>query len=659
MVDRHPDVSLLIYATPLEVGADGDAVKRAVRQDFHLYLDIVDQHYFVEREERSAATRGAADSFSHAIVDPLLADAGVISRSSQRLSSHESRAALLYLVLQREDDDLDRHLTKLCFDALVKAVLRDTHNANRMPRSDVRARVRALLPTHPVQDVNDYVDRALDRLSRRAIRHWRHEDEYCLSYEARTAQTEGLSRLALLNDELENELHENLDFVAEGMMVDVSVVDTAAIITRLRRVMERFLFERGEAFVESLRTGQELLFVAEELTQLAVDDVSRHADTSSLRQNMPTLVSETVERTLRVPSPRVQQYLRAIADGYTLFAFLRETPNVQSAVTKLFSHGEIWLDTTAALPVLAEDLLDEDLRGYGRLLGAAKDAGVRLFVTPGVLEEINSHIDVSLRAARSPDTWNRRTPFLFAAYIWSGQEVAAFPQWLERFRGAQRPLDDLAEYLRDEHGIAVVDLSSYASAFPDDVRWHCEEYWREVHEQRRKGEEALSSDLITQLARHDVENFLGVLGRRTGEEIGNPFGYSTWWLTLDRWAGRAAREISSRITGSALDSPVLSFDFLTYYLAVGPARRALEKSREQRLPLAVDQSLLDAIPKDLLAAAEAAREDVVGQDDRVVRRRIRDHLDREKLRQGRVGKAGIEAIREDFRLVLSNQARER
>jgi hypothetical protein len=217
-------------------------------------------------------------------------------------------------------------------------------------------------------------------------------------------------------------------------------------------------------------------------------------------------------------------------------------------------------------------------------------------------------------------------------------------------------MQDLADYLRDIHGITTFDLAPLAAEAPDSVRWQCEEYWRKVYEARRGGGSA-PADAIKKLADHDVENFLGVLARRRSEEIGNPFGYSAWWLTLDRWAGRAAKEISDQLGGSPLASPVLSFDFLTYYLAVGPARRALAKSHEQRLPLAVDESLLDGIPRDLLAAAEVARRDVEGEDDRVIRRKIRDHLDQEKLRPGRVGKAGIDAIREDFRLALESAPR--
>ena len=329
-----------------------------------------------------------------------------------------------------------------------------------------------------------YVDRALERMAKKALRHYSKLDEFCLTFDERIRIQEGLARLAILNELFEQQLNENFRFVADALRIDVSMLDEVSTNGRLRRVLERFLFERGEAFVESLRAGQEMLFVGEEVEQNAKADVLAHPETSSARAEMVRLVSETLERTLRMPSPETQQYLRAVSDGYTLMAFLRETPDVQSAVSKLFSRGEIWLDTTAVLPILAEVLLDESDRGYSRLLYAAHEAGVVFHISLGVLEEINAHMDISLQAWRSPLTWNSRTPFLLSSYIWSGRPVDGFPKWMENFRGRARPVEDLSDYLLTEKSIRVTDLASACTSVAEALRWHTIAYWEEVHEGR-------------------------------------------------------------------------------------------------------------------------------------------------------------------------------
>jgi hypothetical protein len=121
----------------------------------------------------------------------------------------------------------------------------------------------------------------------------------------------------------------------------------------------------------------------------------------------------------------------------------------------------------------------------------------------------------------------------------------------------------------------------------------------------------------------------------------------------------AAEIIRSAAGLTRLDSPVLSYDFLTHYVAVGPARRQLAKSLEERLPMMLDTSLLDAPPAVLLDVAESVRKDLEGQDEATIRRKIRDHLEAEKLSRRRVGKAGFEALVTDLRDALMAQGARR
>jgi hypothetical protein len=530
-----------------------------------------------------------------------------------------------------------------------------------MPRSEIHDKAALLLPSHDREEIVDYVDRALERMERRVLRHYIAEDAWLLNYEERKKIAEAVATLAVLDEAFSAEVAENLRFVADSLQVDIHLVDIEPVVARTRRVMERFLYERGEMFAESILRGQMMLFSGGELDECTTHDLARTPDISSLRESTIQMVSLTIERTLVSHSENAQRYLRAVVDGYTLFAFLRETPNVQSAVMKLFSQGEFWLDTTAVLPLLAERLLSESQRGYSAILRAAYEAGVKFYVTSGVVEEVNGHIDMSMQAWRSPGTWNSRTPFLLQSYIWSGRHINEFPRWLEYFRGSARPTDDLVEFLLQECRIRLLDFGSLLADVPDDLRWQSDAYWHEVHQQRRtKGSghlETTASDVVRRLALHDSETFLGVIERRKHEHSDNPFGYTTWWLTLDRAAAQAPIEVSSRSGYSVPSSPVISFEFLTYYLMVGPARRQLEKSLEQQLPLAVDTSLMDNLPKDLIAAAEEARRDVEGKDDRLVRRKIRDHLDSEKIRQSKTGRSGLDTIKADLQAALMGSSR--
>ncbi len=287
----HPQVSVLIYMTNQLIGAQGDDRRRKALTDKGIHLDIRDRSWFIERESSSPGRQKASSWFSDFVLGDSTNEHHLISRSGTALSSEETRSALLYLVLQRKDDDLDRHLTKLCYDALVRMVLRDTDNENRKHRADIHAEVAALLPTQAPDEVAGYVDRALERMNKRFIRHWMQPDEFCLTFDERVRIAESIASLRVVDNDFERELVEHAQFVAEGMSLDLSLLGGMAPITqRLRRVLEQFLFERGEAFVKSLESGQTMMFVEEELQELATQDVARSPETSSIRGAIVPLV---------------------------------------------------------------------------------------------------------------------------------------------------------------------------------------------------------------------------------------------------------------------------------------------------------------------------------------------------------------------------------
>jgi hypothetical protein len=653
----NPDVAVLVYVSPAEIGADADDLRTWCRGR-NIHLDVRDGSWLLSRCGTSPAAHEAATWYADYVLKYVLPERTTASAGAS-LTGEESQSALVYLVLQRRDDDADRNLTKLCYDALVRASLRGTDSNNRIPRAELHERVITLLPSHQPDEVRLYVDRALGRMEKGAVRHWKKEDEYCLSYEEISRTREEQSEVFLLDDELREKIAAIIRAVADPLGINLGTMNMDDACRRCRRVLERYLFMRGESFVRSLEVGQASLLAREDLETVATEDLSRHPDSSSLRGHVVDLTIAVVERLLDAPEAdeQIRAYLQAIADAYTLFAFLRESPNVQSAVEKLFSNGDIWLDTSAVLPVLAETLLDPPSRRYTHLLLAMVEAGAKLHVTHGVLEEVNKHIDNSLLAYRLASSYRGRTPFLLSAYIWSGAESGGFTAWIDEFKGGARPIEDLQMFLEDEFNILTTDLLADVDALEDELVWHATSVWEDIHNRRRTrvAGETIDPGVLDQLVQHDVECFLGVIARRDGEQIDNPFGYSSWWLTLDRKAFTAAAAVKDR-SGYEVDSPVLSFDFLTFYLAVGPARRSLRSGISQ-LPLIGDMPVLDELPETLLSAAEQVRSSMRGQSERVIRRRIRDHLDSEKIRNQGDGRTTFDTLQADIEQALKASGR--
>ncbi len=649
---EFPDVFVLIYATSQEIGAKADDLKKELRKKYRLALDIRDREWFLERRKVTNQTQSASQHLISKIADPIVASRKIIRTKSSALTSIEARAALVYLALQWEDDTREKGLTKLCFEALARAVLRETDSQHRLTREEVRSRVRRVLYNHPATQVDQYTDAALSRLNKRFVRHWRKLDEFCLTYEESLRLRDRLTQLEHYDRELQEDLVDSVSVQCKRLNKRLNSKQREAIAERLRRIIEKIFLGQGELFVSSIRTGN-LRLPERDMQEIVVRDLGDFPDTHKIGVDLVAIVAGSLTETLASPRESSHRYLRSLSDSYTLMAFLRETPDVQSAVTKMFSEGSVWLDTNIVLPLLAENLLDPAARKYQNLIRAGQELGIKLHVTSGVVEELERHMNRCITYMRSPATWEGRTPFLADMYSATGRPSAAFASWIELFRGDRRPEEDIADYLEEQIGVARRDLSTDAA--PDDLRIAVQEIFHEAKERKVKAEGGSPDPIsLRRLVMHDVEGYVGVIVRRRQEKSG-PFGYSAWWLTLDRTAFAIEGRLKGVMKGTPPASPVMSPDFLVNYLAFGPRRGRISKVTEGRLPLSLGIGAIDYMPTDLLTLAEDVRDKMETLPDHVIRRRVRDEFDAAKTRHGPLVYDGFAHVESDLLQELSRK----
>jgi hypothetical protein len=646
--EEFPDAAHLIYATNQAIGPKADTVKADVRRDYSLFVEVRDCSWFVERYALDAARATAAEALVQDIAVPILADRGLVERKAPALSSGEARAACVYLSLQWGDDVREKGLTKLCFEALVRSVLRGTNPRNRMSRAEVHEHVASLLSATDRERLDLLTDGALSRLERRALRHWRTEDEFCLTQEEHQRIQQSLAEVELAESELLEAIAWETAKTYEAFNL-TPPANIRALAECVRVAIEAVLYKQGETFAAAVTTGAALTASRPDLEAAVTYAMSEQRLPANLGGGRTAEILQATSRVvLTEPAEPVQQFFRSFADAYTLFAFLRETPDVQSAVVKMFSVGQIWLDTTVVLPLFAESLIeDPSRRRFTNIFRAAVECGLSLRMTHGVLEELDTHTRNSITYARQPNNWHGRPPFLASMFLLSGHPLSAFGQWTRRFRGERRPMEDLAEYLDEEHGIELGSLNSAADTASTRLRGAVQEIWHETHDRRRQ----LKPDIQLRLVSHDVENYLGVVQRRRGEKV-TAFGYETWWLTLDGTAFEVPRILREQLGEDAPDSPVMSPDFMVSFLAIGPLRAQLNRSAESRLPLSV-ADLGDGLPQDLLDQAQSARQLLEGEDDRVIRREVRDKYDLYRRRMGAQAKGGLALVEQELEAELT------
>jgi hypothetical protein len=250
------------------------------------------------------------------------------------------------------------------------------------------------------------------------------------------------------------------------------------------------------------------------------------------------------------------------------------------------------------------------------------------------------HMNMALYCARvSHSEWRGQVPLLLDKYLSNGNSPDSFSRWLETFRGEARPADDIADHLKDQYGIEVVDLEEAAASTPAELRDSVQRILYDMHRKRRNHNE-IEELTLNRLVAHDVECYCGIIGSRAKEKH-STFGYSSWWLTLDHKIYSVITVLKSELSFDPPSSPVLSADFLINYLAFGPARVRINKSTESKLPLLMNTEAVSYFTTDLVAEARKLHGELKGLPESVVRRRVRDQLDKAKRQLGPVSDAGM------------------
>lgn len=650
--ETTPEARELIYVTSQQIGISLDETRRRLRKEFKLSLDVWDRNWFLDHVNLHPQAEAAAESLARLKVDTLLAESNVASSGAPSLSSSEEREAAFFIALQYEDEDRRKGLTKLCYDSLVRAALRGTHQASRVARVEIYRRVSRMVPGI---DVHAGVDSSLQRLSKTALRHTKRVDEFCLAYDEATRMREKIVAATLIYEKYDDEILREISNISLSLSSDRKLSDEApTVLEVVKSIIDRLMFDRGQSFAKSL-SSQEIIDVEHHDIEKLLETILGKLDTK-LSISARKVAVAAVKSILTSPESATLTYLRGCADSYLLLSLLRGTPDVQKTVVKLFSGGQIWLDTNMLLPVIAEELTEPEARQFTNLFQTARRCGLSLKVTAGVVEELSMHMRRSLayeRTSAQGITWRGDVPFLYAAHALAGKLGKGFGSWIENFRGPDQPEEDVAEYLAEVHGIQVQNLKDHADRASVEMRGAVQEIWFEARSRRSN---KFDPSTVRLLVDHDVECYLGVIQKRR-QETSSSLGYNSWWVTLDATAFRANRLLSARVVGPIPSSPVMSPDFLLSYLEVGPLRSQLNRDHSNHLPLMLDISFLEGVSPEMLSIVREVAAEHKDQPQRVIRRKIRDTMNRLKSQAGVLSDGGVAYVEQEVLASIEASAR--
>jgi hypothetical protein len=632
--EKNIPCSILVYATNREIGPDSDDLETELRAK-GIALSIRDRDWWVARSGRDASTRHASEALKARVLGRIVAGPPGTVDDDGSMTRSEVETGLFFLELHVRDADRKRSLTRQTIEWLVLSALAETDPDHRRTADQVVASVARQMPGQDKNRIEGLVRTALRRLKNaRRVTVSGAEDSYALHFSERQRIAELASERAAEAELLEQELHTHIGEAAEALEYPEEKLNKSLLAKTLIRVLQQIANDFGNSFAaavtrDSIDVPRFSLY--DTVETLLIND-SRTLSLLEIKQvDTFNLLTEAAARALLSPAPRVATYLHDLSEAYTLRAFLRETPDVEDVVSKLFSRGQLVLDTTVLLPVFVEMLLPEDHRIFTNLLLTARSAGMKLICTEGVINEIVTHLQNSRLASQLGGRWQGPLPMVFDRWRSSGGQ-GSFQAFVDDFIGVE-PEADIEQFLADQLGIDVRSLETEVEQFDDVVVARVTEIWRP----RKRTAPHIDLDI---LLRHDVEMYLGVLGMRRDERT-TVYGHEAWWVTLDTSSSRIRALAADEGIRLASD-PVMHPNFLSRLLAVGPSRRQITAQERGALPLLVDAQ---ASPWSIPALGEIAseiRKEYDGRPEYFLRRKLRERMN--QIKTGREAPEEGEAI---------------
>lgn len=283
-----------------------------------------------------------AEELAKGFVDPILATYEIIPKVSAELSSPESIAALTYLNLQWQDDIRDKGLTKTAFEAMVRSALVGTDGQNRITKDELCSRIYKIFPKHSTQELSIHIEKAIKKLGKTVIKS-HPNNEYSLSYEDTIKFNEFKAEKIIAEGQLKSAIERIILQITPSSLNQKEIQDVSLC---LRNVTEKVLFERSQSFAMAVESGNLSALADNDFKTTIMQEISISNFKKKKDVDWLSILKIGIREILLSDNPSIQQHLRSLADSYTLMAFLQITPDVQKAVEKMFSNGNLWLDTT-------------------------------------------------------------------------------------------------------------------------------------------------------------------------------------------------------------------------------------------------------------------------------------------------------------------------
>lgn len=569
----------LVYCTSAKVGNALDELKRDLRRDKHLALEVHDFAWLNQRELTTSDRAALSDRYATEILAPIQRGVDPSVLYSGVLSDEQERLAFQFLEAQKLDRKGGGNLTKRVFEALIVCVLRQTpelgtsYSLDYVTTSIAHLFHEALRP-RVIEIVNARVESLRDK---GVLQFNKDAGAFALSTEKREAFLQRLSAAKDRDAIFRARLIRAIDDTATEREIDYSF-DRNVLASICHSCVLWHMKAQADRFVDPYTSVAQIIY-ADRLLDAFVKNNPLRGAAKALKDAVADVLPHVLYTVLNSRDNEVQAYLRDKADLFIMQAFLQVTPDVYEACRNLVGQDTVYLDTSALIRCVAE-LYSE--AGHGPLTAAlrcARALNTRLCVWKSHIDELvthlrgpvllewENHLSALNESEIEPYLWTAPTLLKVFADA-SRRRHRGFRQLVEEIIGRANEWENTKEYLIQELGIVVENTPAQ-----EDNAWWSNVFGVWLANKRKSPR--LSEERFDLLVRNDVNAFCAVVQMRRKLPVrGTNYGQKVWLLTFDNMFWRVPKLLEH--ASDHVYQIGMSMDYLINYVATAAQAGILE-----------------------------------------------------------------------------------
>lgn len=501
-------------------------------------IKIRDRKYIISHVNDSIGTIAAYKNHLSVYTNYLSS----IGRPDESFQSEHVNDPTAYVFLQHEVSNRlgDRKLIHSLTDTMIIWALSDTDpdKGILMSEDEIRKNIFGRFPW-AIKLLKGHIKQRLEVLrskgvSGREVRWYKKNKQYCLPYETRES----------IKDENKEDESLKITFIEELKVVASELYDADdgeyQNIAKLCDQVIHMIFEK-----QGLLFSHFLASVEENDSPLIISDcIDAVLNSANIPSELIEIYREHIESIIRKVfyhgSPTQREYLKNLSRTYVLLFTLQAEPRIVEYFSTMSASFRLFVGSDILVKALSERYLSMEDQVARNLLKMSSSAGISMYLSECVLEEIYTHICGTyyefinyfseIESYVTREIARNSNKILIRAYFYAKEEgrVRNWKAYIDQFITynnvhTSEGRDELKKYLMSEYNLKFAENDELESVCDKEMVTSLSEAML-AKDDKKNEELAYNTALLVH----------GVYGlRRKYNETGSvsEYGLKTWWMT--------------------------------------------------------------------------------------------------------------------------------